>query len=67
MATIPIFQISMQGSKILQKERQKFNVCLIDEILEEALKNSDLYEYNVWHSEHNINASISMNRTLFKE
>jgi hypothetical protein len=59
--------------EILNETVHDQNYTFIDEFLEEAVKNSNLYEYNqeeeygLWNSEHNIHASIRVKNALFNK
>ena len=64
-------KLASKGEEEIQEDTdQNHNYNFIDEFLEEAVKNSSLYEsdqeaeYDVWSIEHNIHACISINNTL---
>jgi hypothetical protein len=63
-----------KGEKeILNETVHDQNYIFIDEFMEEAVKNSNLYEcnqeeeYDLWYSEHNMHASIRISSNLFNK
>ena len=60
-------EIASKGEEEVQDDTdQNHNYTFIDEFLEEAVKNPNLYAsdqeagYDIWSTEHNIHASISI-------